>query len=92
MLVGERPDSTSPMVRMDHAFTFHRSHGKGSLTNPALVPEGFSFEGSINQIHGEDKKMFIEFVKRMIKWSPHERSTAWELFKDPWLYADFPTD
>jgi hypothetical protein len=33
--------------------------------------------------------MFIQFVKRMIKWRPEERSTAKELLQDPWLYTDF---
>lgn len=32
--------------------------------------------------------MFIEFVRRMIKWHPEERSTAKELLQDPWLYAE----
>jgi serine/threonine protein kinase len=43
-------------------------------------------------MHGEDKRMFIEFVQRMIKWNPEERSTAKELLQDPWLYADFDED
>jgi serine/threonine-protein kinase SRPK3 len=40
-------------------------------------------------MHGDDKKMFIKFVKRMLKWEPEERSTAKELLGDPWLYAEF---
>lgn len=58
--------------------------------NPDMVPTNFNFDTVINNIHGEDKRMFIEFVKRMIKWRPEERSTAKELLDDPWLYADFP--
>lgn len=37
-------------------------------------------------MEGGDKRMFIEFVKRMTKWNPDERSTAKELRRDPWLY------
>lgn len=36
--------------------------------------------------------MLIEFIKRMIKWRAEERSTAKELLRDPWLYADFDKD
>lgn len=36
--------------------------------------------------------MFIEFVKRMIKWRPEERSTARELLQDPWLFTEFEED
>jgi hypothetical protein len=36
--------------------------------------------------------MFIEFVQRMIKWHPEERSTAKELLQDPWLYVELAGD
>lgn len=41
---------------------------------------------------GEDKRMFIKFVKCMIKWNSDERSTAKELLWDPWLYTEFDED
>jgi hypothetical protein len=41
---------------------------------------------------GEEKRRFVQFVKRMIAWRPEERSTAKELLDDPWLYKDFPRD
>lgn len=61
--------------------------GLGRLKGPEEIPGNFSFEGSITSMQGKDKAMFIEFVKRMIKWSPGERSTAKELLEDPWLYT-----
>ncbi|KAJ5365154.1 hypothetical protein N7517_008040, partial [Penicillium concentricum] len=54
-----------------------------------IPPSNFNFEDSLNHIQNEDKRMFIEFVQRMIKWNPEERNTAKELLQDPWLYADF---
>ncbi|CAG8900350.1 unnamed protein product [Penicillium egyptiacum] len=57
-----------------------------------IAPSDFNFQDSICNIHNEDKRMFIEFVQRMIKWHPEERSTAKELLQDPWLYADFDED
>lgn len=56
------------------------------------MPATFKFENLIRNIHGDDKRMFIEFVSKMIKWRPEERSTAKELLEDPWLYADFDDD
>ena len=61
----------------------------GQLKTPDLVPSNFSFESAIQKLEGEDKRLFLEFVKRMIKWRPQERSTANELLEDPWLYVDF---
>ncbi|KAE8316139.1 kinase-like domain-containing protein [Aspergillus transmontanensis] len=43
----------------------------------------FKFENLIRNIHGDDKRMFIEFVSKMIKWRPEERSTEKELLEDP---------
>lgn len=33
--------------------------------------------------------MFVEFVKKMVRWNPEDRSSAKDLLKNPWLYADF---
>ncbi|EIT75121.1 hypothetical protein AO1008_02001 [Aspergillus oryzae 100-8] len=64
----------------------------GTLRNEARVPATFKFENLIRNIHGDDKRMFIEFVSKMIRWRPEERSTAKELLEDPWLYANFDDD
>jgi hypothetical protein len=56
------------------------------------IPTKFSLENSISKISGEDKRMFLTFVKRMLKWEPKDRSTAQDLLDDPWLRAEFPED
>lgn len=66
--------------------------GIGSLIEPNIIPEDFSFETCINSMGGEEKLRFITFVKRMIRWLPEERSTAKELLEDPWLRRDFPQE
>ncbi|CAI7608261.1 unnamed protein product [Penicillium viridicatum] len=60
----------------------------GQFKGTTIAPSNFNFENSICHIHNEDKRMFIEFVQKMIKWHPEERSTAKELLQDPWLYAE----
>ncbi|KAI9931153.1 hypothetical protein ASPWEDRAFT_178666 [Aspergillus wentii DTO 134E9] len=62
----------------------------GTLKNEDLVPSNFSFESTLSKFHGEEKRMFVNFVERMIKWNPDERSTAKELLQDPWLHNDYP--
>ncbi|KAK3061393.1 hypothetical protein LTS18_006357, partial [Coniosporium uncinatum] len=57
---------------------------------PAIeIPTKISLESSITRISGEDKRMFLDFVGRMLKWQPKDRSTAKDLLNDPWLRADF---
>ncbi|KAJ5560908.1 hypothetical protein N7535_009105 [Penicillium sp. DV-2018c] len=62
----------------------------GMLKRADLVPNNFSFESTLSKFDGEEKRMFISFVKRMIKWNPEERTTAKELLQDPWLHNDYP--
>lgn len=37
------------------------------------------------QLEGEDRRLFFEFVRRMLAWRPEDRSSAGELLKDKWL-------
>lgn len=37
------------------------------------------------QLYGEEKQLFIRFMRSMLKWLPEERSTAKQLLEDPWL-------
>lgn len=56
----------------------------GQLEYPSNMA-ALDFETSVSQISGEEKRMFIKFVKKMITWEPKDRKTAKELLDDPWL-------
>ena len=62
----------------------------GKLKGTDLTPQAFTLESSVSTIDGQDKRMFLAFVSRMLTWQPQDRSTAKELLSDPWLRADFP--
>ncbi|KAL4779793.1 kinase-like domain-containing protein [Aspergillus varians] len=65
---------------------------EGILKSDTPMSNDFTFTSTLSKITGEEKKMFIDFVRRMVKWRPEERSTAKELLQDPWLYNDFSED
>jgi serine/threonine protein kinase len=44
-------------------------------------------EDSEEYLEGENKKMFMQFVRKMLRWDPEERQSARELLTDPWLMA-----
>lgn len=44
-----------------------------------------SFEESEENLEDEDKMRFLQFVGKMVRWKPEERSSAKELLDDPWL-------
>ena len=44
-----------------------------------------TFENSLPSLTGEDKRLFVDFAMRMLRWMPEERATAGELLEHPWL-------
>lgn len=65
------------------------THEAAKLKRAVEMPTDFSLENSISRISGEDKRMFLDFVSRMLKWQPKDRSTAKDLLNHPWLRMDF---
>lgn len=49
------------------------------------LPTSTSLEEKETLLTGDDKKQFLEFMRKMLQWSPERRSTAGELFQDAWL-------
>ncbi|PYH70577.1 kinase-like protein [Aspergillus vadensis CBS 113365] len=73
-------DKCDPCIR-DGLFS-----GQGTFKFPELIPsEEFNFSNMTPFLCGEDKRLFIEFVRRMLQWEPENRSSAKELYNDPWL-------
>lgn len=50
---------------------------------PLLPPS--SLEDVEENLNGQDKELFLNFVKSMLQWEPEKRKTARELLDDPWL-------
>ncbi|KAH1270733.1 hypothetical protein KXX33_007158 [Aspergillus fumigatus] len=53
--------------------------------NVAIEVPHCSLEDSEEYLEGENKKMFMQFVRKMLRWDPEERQSARELLTDPWL-------
>lgn len=66
-------------------FTMFTLDGIGNWKGEAEIPDA-SLEDGATRFKGEDKTLFLEFVRKMVKWKPEERSSARELFQeDAWL-------
>lgn len=37
------------------------------------------------QLEGENKALFLDFMRKMLQWVPEKRQTAKQLLKHPWL-------
>lgn len=58
----------------------------GVFKHPELIPsKAITFSDRTTVIQGEDKRLFIEFASKMLRWLPENRLSAKELYLDPWL-------
>ncbi len=39
-------------------------------------------------LEGDNKKNFINFVRKMVRWKPESRASPAELLEDPWLLGE----
>lgn len=49
------------------------------------IPSDASLEKAEYKLHGEEKALFLEFMRSMLQRLPGKRKTAKELFVHPWL-------
>ncbi len=74
----------SPVTFVDVKLSFQ---GNSDIQTSSSSTE-FTFSILTPFLQGEDNRLFIEFASRMLRWLPEERSTAKELYNDPWLNFD----
>ncbi|KAL2060824.1 hypothetical protein VTL71DRAFT_8876 [Oculimacula yallundae] len=60
---------------------------KGYFTHPETIPKGVNLDDCITCMSGEEKALFLSFVRKMLQWLPEDRKTAKELREDPWLQS-----
>ncbi|KAE9376111.1 putative CDK4/6 [Stipitochalara longipes BDJ] len=58
--------------------------GEGNFKPDIEIPKS-SLDNEEENLEGEEKKLFLEFLKKMIQWVPEDRRSAKELVEDPWL-------
>ena len=67
------------------ALTSSSSDLAGHWTGATTLPDD-SLELLLDhRLEGENKVLFLGFVRKMPKWTPEERHAAHELLEDPWL-------
>ncbi|GKZ78393.1 hypothetical protein AnigIFM56816_001951 [Aspergillus niger] len=59
----------------------------GNWKRLAEIPEQ-SIESRETQLDGDNKKLFLQFLRKALCWLPEERPSARELIMDEWLRGD----
>ncbi|KZF26857.1 kinase domain protein [Xylona heveae TC161] len=65
--------------------SFHYFDNEGNFKFPELIPKSQGLENLLSCIEGDERKMFLNFISRMLQWRPADRSNAEELLSDSWL-------
>ncbi|KAF4628044.1 hypothetical protein G7Y89_g10108 [Cudoniella acicularis] len=60
-------------------------NSKDEFIQKELIPMDVSLEGSVLSPEGDEKRLFLNFVRKMLQWLPEDRKTTKELLEDPWL-------
>ena len=56
----------------------------GNWKGAVEIP-GTSLEDSEEQLRGENKTLFFDFMRKMLQWVPEKRQTANQLLNHSWL-------
>ncbi|KAF4302638.1 hypothetical protein GTA08_BOTSDO01287 [Botryosphaeria dothidea] len=66
--------------RRDGWLFFHEDGSLRGVEAPRI-----SLESAEERLQGEELKLFLQFMRKMLCWLPQERKTAKELLEDAWL-------
>ena len=47
-----------------------------------------SLEDEEEYLEGDEKTLFLRFLRKMLQWAPEDRESAKELMEDPWLLME----
>lgn len=61
------------------------NHPTGKWQSEVSIPDTTTLEENENFLEGENKEVFLNFVRGMLQWRPEDRKTAKQLLQDPWL-------
>ena len=88
--MSSRPFKTPSniVIRVRHHYKEYQltlRHPAGNFNAGIDLPAASSLEESETNLEGSDKQLFLEFMAKMMRWLPDQRSTAAQLHEDPWL-------
>ncbi|KAJ7151047.1 kinase-like domain-containing protein [Mycena filopes] len=80
-LLGPPPPSFLARGSQSSRVFSEQGEWQGGVPVPPHVP----LEQLETNLEGADKKLFLEFMSKMLQWEPQNRQTPKQLLEDPWL-------
>ena len=52
------------------------------------IPTDITLESAERRLEGEDKRLFLKFMRKLLQWRPEDRPDCDGVFHDKWLLAE----
>ena len=82
MVAALGPPPASILARSANASQYFDESGKMCSEIETTV---VTLEASTSKVEGDEKAIFLDFIRKMLCWVPEERQSAAQLLQDPWL-------
>ncbi|KAB8205359.1 kinase-like domain-containing protein [Aspergillus parasiticus] len=76
------PPSTNFLNKSSRSGEFWND--RGQYIGQGRMPD-YALDDIEVYLEGENKEMFMQFMRKILQWDPEERQSAQELLMDPWL-------
>ncbi|KAK5700538.1 hypothetical protein LTR97_005055 [Elasticomyces elasticus] len=63
-------------------------NGIGTWKSHVPIPGDISLEAAEQRLEGEEKQLFLIWLRKMLLWRPEDRASSQDVFFDEWLCAD----
>lgn len=65
----------------------HSDGRTGTWKGPVPIPD-ISLEVAEQRLQGKEKEVFLNFIRKMLRWKPEDRTNCNDTYVDEWLLAD----
>ncbi|TKA65664.1 hypothetical protein B0A55_08787 [Friedmanniomyces simplex] len=74
------------LERSEHSWKYWNRDGTWRGDVP--IPTDLSLESAEKRLKGEDKRLFLAWMRKMFQWKPEDRADCQDMLFDDWLCAD----
>lgn len=74
-------------MQLRHLLASLLNYSLGTWRDVVPLPN-ISLEAAEKRLQGEEKELFLTFLRKMLQWRPEDRKGIQDVFMDEWLLDD----
>lgn len=75
------------VMQLRHLLASLLNYSLGTWRDVVPLPN-ISLEAAEKRLQGEEKELFLTFLRKMLQWRPEDRKGIQDVFMDEWLLDD----